>query len=98
MKDSFVQQCLDMMKREDIKSEMKKIFAPVIDILILEGKKTLGDQVKAETLTFSSFIYTDSYFITPLDIWLLVQKYKIVTGGSYFDTPEQVNKKEETFY
>jgi uncharacterized membrane protein len=36
MKDSFVQQCLDMMKREDIKSEMKKIFAPVIDILILE--------------------------------------------------------------
>ena len=36
MKDSFVQQCLDMIKREDIKCEMKKIFAPFIDILILE--------------------------------------------------------------
>jgi heme/copper-type cytochrome/quinol oxidase subunit 2 len=36
MKETFVQQCLDMMKSEDIKSELKKIFAPVIDILILE--------------------------------------------------------------
>ena len=30
-------------------------------------------------------------------ITILVQKYKIVTGGMYFDTPEQVAKKEETF-
>ena len=33
-----------------------------------------------------------SYVIT-----ILVQKYKIVYGGKYFDTPEQVTKKEETF-
>jgi len=30
-------------------------------------------------------------------ITILVQKYKIVTGGTYFDTPEQVAKKTETF-
>jgi len=30
-------------------------------------------------------------------ITILVQKYKIVEGGSYFDTPEQVAKKTETF-
>lgn len=30
-------------------------------------------------------------------ITILVQKYKIVEGGAYFDTPEQVKKKEETF-
>jgi hypothetical protein len=36
MKETFVQQCLDMMKSEDIKSEMKKIFAPVIDMLLIE--------------------------------------------------------------
>lgn len=36
MKDSFVQQCLDIMKRDDIKCEMKKVFTPVIDILIIE--------------------------------------------------------------
>ena len=64
---------------EEYKTYIERFSHQIIDILILEGKKTLGDQVKAETLTFSSFIYTDSYFITPLDIWLLVQKYKIPT-------------------
>jgi hypothetical protein len=43
------------------------------------GKKTLGDQVLADALSFSSFIYTDNYFLTTLDIWLLVNKYKIPT-------------------
>jgi hypothetical protein len=51
----------------------------IVDILILEGKKTLGDQVHAETLSFSSFIYTDNYFLTTLDLWLLVTKYEIPT-------------------
>ena len=51
----------------------------IVDILILEGKKTLGDQVLADTLTFSSFIYTDNYFLTTFDLWLLVNKYKIPT-------------------
>jgi hypothetical protein len=30
-------------------------------------------------------------------ITILVQKYKVVTGGSYSDSPEQIRKKEETF-
>jgi hypothetical protein len=64
---------------EEYKTYLDRFSNQIIDILILEGKKTLGDQVKAETLSFSSFIYTDSYFITPFDIWLLVQKYKIPT-------------------
>jgi hypothetical protein len=51
----------------------------IVDILILEGKKTLGDQVQAATLSFQSFIYTDNYFLTTLDLWLLVSKYKIPT-------------------
>jgi hypothetical protein len=51
----------------------------IVDILIIEGKKTLGDQVRSESLSFSSFIYTDNYFLTTLDIWLLVQKYEIPT-------------------
>ena len=49
----------------------------ILDILILEGKKTLGDQVYSGTLTFANFIYTDNYFLTPLDLWLLVVKYEI---------------------
>ena len=51
----------------------------IVDILILEGKKTLGDQVNAATLSFQSFLYTDNYFLTALDLWLLVSKYKIPT-------------------
>ena len=49
----------------------------IVDILSIEGKKTLGDQVHAQTLSFASFIYTDNYFLTTLDLWLLVLKYKI---------------------
>ena len=51
----------------------------ILDILIIEGKKTLGDQVKTDTMSFASLIYTDNYFFTTLDLWLLVNKYKIPT-------------------
>jgi hypothetical protein len=51
----------------------------IVDILILEGKKTLGDQVRSEILSFASLIYTDNYFLTPFDLWLLVIKYEIPT-------------------
>ena len=51
----------------------------MIDILIIEGKKNLGDQVKSEILSFSSLIYTDNYFLTTFDLWLLVTKHKIPT-------------------
>ena len=61
-----------------------KIYLPehadkIIDILIIEGKKTLGDQVHSKTLSFLNLIYTDNYFLTTLDIWLLILKYKIPT-------------------
>ena len=63
----------------EYKPYLEKYTDKIIDILIIEGKKTLGDQVKAETLSFSSFLYTDNYFLTTFDLWLLVQKYKIPT-------------------
>ena len=49
----------------------------IIDILIIEGKKTLGDQAKKNIISFKHFLFTDDYFITPLDVWILVEKYKI---------------------
>jgi hypothetical protein len=36
MKDSFVQQCLDILKREDIKSECKQLLKPLIDFILYE--------------------------------------------------------------
>jgi len=61
------------------KKYLGNYFNQIVDILILEGKKTLGDQVQAEILSFASLIYTDNYFLTPFDIWMLVIKYEIPT-------------------
>jgi hypothetical protein len=36
MKDSFVQQCLDILKRDDIKNEFKMLLKPVIDFILYE--------------------------------------------------------------
>jgi hypothetical protein len=36
MKDSLVQQFLDILKREDVKTEVKTFFKPVIDFILYE--------------------------------------------------------------
>jgi hypothetical protein len=36
MKESFVQQCLNILKRDDIKNEFKMILKPVIDFILYE--------------------------------------------------------------
>jgi len=36
MKDSLVQQCLDILKREDIKNEFKMLLKPIIDFILNE--------------------------------------------------------------
>ena len=36
MKDTLVQQCLDILKREDIKNEFKMVLKPVIDFIMYE--------------------------------------------------------------
>lgn len=36
MKDTIVQQCLNLLKREDIKNEFKKLLKPVLDLILYE--------------------------------------------------------------
>ena len=36
MKDSLVQQCLDILKRDDIKNEFKMLLKPVIEFILYE--------------------------------------------------------------
>lgn len=36
MKESFVQLCLDILKRDDIKNEFKMLLKPVIDCILYE--------------------------------------------------------------
>jgi hypothetical protein len=49
----------------------------IVDILILEGKKYLGNKVKNNALNFVDFLYNDNYFLTTFDFWLIINKYKI---------------------
>ena len=64
---------------DEYKKYIEKYKNKIIDILIIEGKKTLGDQVNTGTLSFASLIYTDNYFLTTLDLWLLVNRFEIPT-------------------
>jgi len=60
---------------------LDKYQSKIIDILIIEGKKTLGKITKGkkDDISFSTFISDVNYFLTTLDLWLLVEKYKIPT-------------------
>jgi hypothetical protein len=64
---------------EEYNYYIKNYRKQIMDILIIEGKKTLGDQVNSNILSFTSFIYSDNYFLTLLDLWLLVNRFKIPT-------------------
>ena len=53
MKDSLVQQCLDVLKREDIKNEFKILFKPVLEFVLYEINPYIYITV---TLVFLIFI------------------------------------------
>lgn len=36
MKESLIKQCLDILKKEDIKNELKTLFTPVLDFVLYE--------------------------------------------------------------
>jgi hypothetical protein len=82
---------------DEYKKYLENYKERITDILILEGKKTLGDQVKTEVLSFINFIYTHNYFLTTFDIWLIVQKYKIPTIFISQTKILQTNKKDNIF-
>jgi hypothetical protein len=64
---------------DEYKIYLGEYISKIVDILILEGKKNLGDQVHAGILSFANLVYTENYFLTTFDLWLLVVKYKIPT-------------------
>jgi hypothetical protein len=53
MKDSLVQQCLDVLKREDIKNECKILFKPILEFVLYEINPYIYITV---TLVFLIFI------------------------------------------
>jgi hypothetical protein len=69
----------------------------IVDILISEGKKTLGDQVKAKMMDFTHFVYNEDYYVTNFDMWLLLEKYKISSVFISSKPILQTNNEEKVF-
>jgi hypothetical protein len=67
----------------EYKQYLDKYHDKIVDILIIEGKSLLGKEyqnmIKSKDIDFSTFVSDVNYFLTTLDLWLLVQKYKIPT-------------------
>lgn len=36
MKETLIQQCLDLLKREDIKYQIQTLFAPIMEVILME--------------------------------------------------------------
>ena len=36
LKDTIINECVTILKREDVKEELKKLFSPMIDILLIQ--------------------------------------------------------------
>ena len=53
MKESLVQQCLDILKTEDVKNQLKSLFTPVIEFILYEINPYIYITV---TLVFLIFI------------------------------------------
>jgi hypothetical protein len=49
----------------------------IADILIQQGKKTFGSYVKSGSLLVEHMIYTEGYYLTNMDLWLLLDHYQI---------------------
>ena len=68
MKDSIIQQCLDILKRDDIKSEMKIFFKPIIDYILYEINPYITITVSLVVLNFI-MIFTFSLFLIMKQIY-----------------------------
>ena len=64
---------------DEYKKYLQNYGDKILDILTIEGKKSLCDRVRTGALTFTDLIYSEKYFITPFDLWLLVNKFEIPT-------------------
>ena len=62
---------------EEYNKYLPRFEKQIIDNLIMEGKTNLGKLTKSRKISFQDLIYTNDYFITNLDLWLLLDKYKI---------------------
>ena len=66
MKESLVQQCLDILKRDDVKNEFKTMLKPLIDFILYEINPYI----------YLSLIFVFISFLLHLGIFILLIRNK----------------------
>jgi len=66
IKDSLIEQCLDILKREDVKNELKQLMKPMIDLILQELYPYI----------FLSIIFVFISFLLILGIFVLLLRNK----------------------
>ena len=64
---------------ESYQSYLPQFQTKIVDVLKMEGKENLCNQVLQGSMTFENMIMNDAYFLSLFDLWILVQKYQIPT-------------------
>jgi hypothetical protein len=85
--------------RKQLYDEYKKYLptyeGQILDILMGQGKKSLVSRVKSKIITFHDLLFSESYYLTTLDYWILLTKFRISTffiSSKYlFDTKYMSN-------
>ena len=70
IKDTVLRQCLAILKREDVKTELKQLMRPMIDLILQEIYPYI----------FLSMIFVFISFLLILGIFILLMRYKINTS------------------
>jgi hypothetical protein len=58
---------------------IKKYETKLYDILMLQGKTVLTEQLKIKRISLETFIFNENYYITNLDLQIVLEYYKIPT-------------------
>jgi len=66
LKETIIEQCLEMLKRDDVKSEIKALMRPVIDMLL--------QQITPYIFLSMTFVFIS--FLLILGIFILLLRHK----------------------
>ena len=85
--------------RKQLYDEYKKYLptyeGQILDILMGQGKKSLVARVKSKMITFHDLLFSESYYLTTLDYWILLTKFRIssffISSKYLFDTKYTLN-------
>jgi len=70
LKDTMIDYCLNILKREDIKNELKHLMRPMLDVVLQEIYPYI----------FLSMVFVFISFLLILAIFILLLRYKITTS------------------